>query len=145
MKSKIWIIALSILVAILAISTSVLAAQVYQKQYNVSFTVTATPGIKLYSDQAFTTEITTLDFGSISRGATKQITVYMRNVGDTNFDEVILSSDISSSVGTLTFSPNNFALDAGSSATMVFTLKALTTATAQTYSSNIVTIVGSYT
>jgi len=62
----------------------------------------ASPDLGIFSDSACTQPLNPIAFGDVTGGETKQITVYIKNVGNKAFSSVTISTDLSSTAGTVT-------------------------------------------
>ncbi len=83
--------------------------------------VTANPDLAFYSDSACTQVITTLGFGDVVQGDTSAVDVYIKNVGNKNLTSVTGTSDLSTEVGTINYSLNNFQVAKGANTKVTIT------------------------
>lgn len=88
----------------------------------VSTPITLTPDLKVYSDSAATTEITVISFGSFDIAGSQTVNVYLKNVGERNFGNIAVTSNLTTSEGTLTVSGDNVSLATGVTIPLTLTL-----------------------
>lgn len=111
-KRTLFSVLATVLIIVLASSTIVLAAGTFSKVVDTSVTVlTPTPNLEVYADAEATTPITNIAFGSLYPGDTSAVqTVYVKNTGQLDFSNVNVAVDVGTTIGTVTYSSNNFTL-----------------------------------
>ena len=116
LKTKLSILIIMI-VASLLISTSAFAAgALLTKTVSASFTVVAkVPNLEFYSDEACTTPLTSINFGThLHQGDTSSpVSIWVKNTGEVDFTAVNVTTTLSSIQGAITFTPGSFPLTQG--------------------------------
>lgn len=77
-------ITILIVAAAIAVLVTVLALYTVMLQNPINVTNIQTVGIEAYWDTNHTNEVSTIDWGIVEAGATKNVTIYMLNTGNTN-------------------------------------------------------------
>lgn len=118
-----------------------------QRVQNVG-SVTATIGLGVYSDQACTNTLTTINWGSVVTGQIYSRTIYVKNNGNIRVQlSMIAGNWTPSSAGnylTLTWNRDNYVLNVGTSINATLTLTVLPTAQGGSFSFDISIIATEY-
>lgn len=126
-----WAIALIIISIFAATAT---AAYVYQLSISGTVTVTEAPqgnyGVEAYSDLACTQPLTNIDFGTMTCGEQKQITIWLKNTGDQTITSVYV---VTLAFGTSVSGQHQINLTPGSTIQQTITLAVSHEVTAGTY------------
>ena len=115
-KSKRFLVPTIAVLLILAAAGGALAATMWSTTVPLTFTVEAssTYNLELYQNAGLTTPLTSIAVGTLPKGASNTIHVYVKNVGDQTA-YVTISHNLNASVGTLTATPAPLSLTPGSS------------------------------
>lgn len=108
-----------------------LAATVVTKSLNGNVNIVANGDFRVYSDQAATQEITSINLGDVAQGTSKQLTFYVKNTSPNNNTISEGTDTVATSVGTLSLTFNgqsSVTLVPNAVATVVATLAAANTA-----------------
>ncbi|MGA2387227.1 MAG: hypothetical protein ABSG33_11940 [Candidatus Bathyarchaeia archaeon] len=149
-KSKLAIVALIAVAVALALTFAVIPAAFpainVNQNVSSSGTITTSPNVGVFSDSACTVNMTSLNWGTIAAGSSKNLTAYIKNTGTGTMTLNLAASNWSpSSAGTyLTVSWNQQGtqLTAGQSVAATITLTVASTITGFTTFSNTITITG---
>jgi hypothetical protein len=142
--SKVLIIVLTIVALALTAST----AAVLNVNQNIPSlgTITTTPNIGVYSDSACTTNITTINWGSITAGGSATQTVYVKNTGTGVMTLSLATNNWSpagaSSYMTISWNKSGTQLSAEQSVAATITLTVSSSINGITNFSNAITISG---
>ena len=140
--SKLTAIALTI--AALSLVATTLAAITVSQNVSSSGTIVTSPNIGVFSDSSCTTNITTLNWGSIAAGGTATQTVYIKNIGTGSMTLNLATSNWSPAGAntyiTLTWNQQGTTLTVGQSVAATLTLSVSASITGITTFSNTITI-----
>ena len=143
--SKLLVVGLTI--AAIALISSTLAAITINQNVASSGTIATTPNIGVYSDSSCTTNITSINWGSLAPGGTATQTVYVKNTGSGTMTlSMVVSSWTPSSASTyITVSWNQAGtqLSSGQVVAATLTLSVSSSITAVSSFSNSITFTGS--
>jgi archaellum component FlaG (FlaF/FlaG flagellin family) len=133
-------------VAAFALATLTLAAINVSQNVSSSGTITTSPNIGVYSDSACTTNMTSINWGSIAAGGTATQTVYVKNTGTGTMTLSLTASNWSPSGAstyiTISWNQQGTQLSAGGSVAATLTLTVSSSITGITSFSNTITISG---
>jgi archaellum component FlaG (FlaF/FlaG flagellin family) len=140
------LLAIVLTVAALALGASTLAAINVSQNVSSSGTITTSPNIGVYSDSACTTNMTSINWGSIAAGGTATQTVYVKNTGTGSMTLSLATSSWSPSGAstyiTISWNKQGTQLSAGQSVAATLTLTVSSSVTGITSFSNTITISG---
>jgi len=142
--SKLVVIVLTI--AAFALAALTLAAINVSQNVSSSGTITTSPNIGVYSNSACTTNMTSINWGSIAAGGTATQTVYVKNTGTGTMTLSLTASSWSPSGAstyiTISWNQQGTQLSAGGSVAATITLTVSSSITGITSFSNTITISG---
>jgi archaellum component FlaG (FlaF/FlaG flagellin family) len=142
--SKYLVIVLTL--AAFALATLTLAAINVSQNVSSSGTITTSPNIGVYSDSACTTNMTSINWGSVAAGGTATQTVYVKNTGTGSMTlSLAVSNWIPSGASTyitISWNQQGTQLSAGQSVTATITLTVSSSITGITSFSNTIAISG---
>jgi hypothetical protein len=120
-------IALGTILAIVMVAmvTSVLGALVTTRKISNTGNIKAT-GVGVYSDSSCTNPVSSIDWGLLEPGSSKQYTIYVKNEGNVKLKLSVSVSNwnpqSASNYLTLSWNRENYVLNAGSSVSATLTL-----------------------
>ena len=133
-------------VAAFALATLTLAAINVSQNVSSSGTITTSPNIGVYSDSACTTNMTSINWGSVAAGGTATQTVYVKNTGTGSMTLSLAVSNWSPSGAstyiTISWNRQGTQLSAGGSVAATLTLTVSSSITGITSFSNTIAISG---
>ena len=133
-------------VAAFALATLTLAAINVSQNVSSSGTITTSPNIGVYSDSACTTNMTSINWGSVAAGGTATQTVYVKNTGTGTMTLSLAVSNWSPSGAstyiTISWNQQGTQLSAGGSVAATLTLTVSSSITGITSFSNTIAISG---
>lgn len=133
-------------VAAFALATLTLAAINVSQNVSSSGTITTSPNIGVYSDSACTTNMTSINWGSVAAGGTATQTVYVKNTGTGSMTlSLAVSNWIPSGASTyitISWNQQGTPLSAGGSVAATITLTVSSSITGITSFSNTIAISG---
>jgi uncharacterized repeat protein (TIGR01451 family) len=142
--SKYLVIVLTL--AAFALATLTLAAINVSQNVSSSGTITTSPNIGVYSDSACTTNMTSINWGSVAAGGTATQTVYVKNTGTVSMTlSLAVSNWIPSGASTyitISWNQQGTQLSAGQSVAATITLTVSSSITGITSFSNTIAISG---
>ena len=106
------------------------AAGLFTREIPSTVTVIEVPqaNLKIYSNAATTTEITSIDWGMVMKGNTATRQVWVKNIGEVDFASVNAASDLPVATGTLSGAPNGYSLAVGGKQAVTLSLQIAATA-----------------
>ncbi len=142
--SKITIFLLTAIALVLVGST--LAAINVSQDVSSSGTIITSPNIGVYSDSACTTNMTSINWGSITPGGSTTQTVYVKNTGTASMSLSMAvtgwTPSLAGSYITISWNKQNSNLNAGASTSATITLTVSSSITGISSFSNTITISG---
>jgi archaellum component FlaG (FlaF/FlaG flagellin family) len=133
-------------VAAFALATLTLAAINVSQNVSSSGTITTSPNIGVYSDSACTTNMTSINWGSVAAGGSATQIVYVKNTGTGSMTlSLAVSNWIPSGASTyitISWNQQGTQLSAGQSVTATITLTVSSSITGITSFSNTIAISG---
>jgi hypothetical protein len=143
-KIRKYLVAIAILVITLTIIAY--AARTVTQQVSSTGTITTSPDIAVYSDEACTNVISAIDWGSVEAGSTGTQTIYVKNTGTGIMTlSMTVSNWTPSGAGTyitISWDQEGTQLLAGQSVAAMITLSASTSTVGISSFSNTITISG---
>jgi len=140
------IIVVVLTVVALSLGVSTMAAISVNQSVSSSGTITTSPNIGVYSDSGCTTNITSINWGSVAAGGSVTRTVYVKNTGTGSMTLSLSTSSWSPSGAgsyiTVSWNQAGTTLTAGESVAATLTLSVSSSITGISSFSNSITITG---
>jgi hypothetical protein len=139
---------LMLILTIAAVATTALtyAAITVTQDVNSSGTITTSPNIGVYSESGCTSNMTSINWGTLAAGGTTNQTIYVKNIGTGVMTLSMTVSDWSPSGAdtylTITWNQQGTQLSAGQSVAATITLTASSSTVGISSFSNTITITG---
>jgi hypothetical protein len=131
----------------LTLSATTLAVLNVNQNLGSSGNITTSPNVGVYSDSACTTNMTSINWGSVAAGSSAQQTVYVKNTGTGTITLGLAASNWNPSTAstyiTVSWDQQGTQLAPGHSVTAVITLTVSSSITGITTFSNTISITGS--